>query len=167
MSTPLSSEARKLYSTDDVPAEALEAYGCILLAISAADGEISSQERRWFDEWAEGLGAPAAVVERWAAFAAEELDLEGFIARTRERRKGEWKSLIKAETSINYARTLVYDAIRMARADDNYHPDEKSAVEKAATMLHVDAATLLAIESVVDMEEGLRGMRRALFARLA
>ena len=113
------------------------------------------------------LGAPAEIRAKWAEFDAASLDLNGFISSTRERRKGEWKSLIKAETSINYARTLVYDAIRMARADDNYHPDEKSAVEKAATMLHVDAATLLAIESVVDMEEGLRGMRRALFARLA
>ena len=167
MSTALSVEARNLYSTDDVPEAALEAYGYILLAISGADGEISPQEQRWFDDWSSGIGASAEMCAKWAAFDAATMDLQGFIASTRERRKGEWKALIKAETSINYARTLIYDAIRMARADDDYHPNERDAVHRAAQMLHVDPATLLSIESVVDMEEGLRGLRRALFARLS
>ncbi len=167
MSTALSVEARNLYSTDNVPEAALEAYGYILLAISGADGEISPQEQRWFDDWSSAIGAPAEMCAKWAAFDAATMDLKGFIASTRERRKGEWKTLIKAETSINYARTLIYDAIRMARADDDYHPNERDAVHRAAQMLHVDPATLLSIESVVDMEEGLRGLRRALFARLS
>jgi uncharacterized tellurite resistance protein B-like protein len=166
MSTALSTEARNLYSTDNVPEAALEAYGYILLAISGADGEISAQEQRWFDDWASGIGAPDELRVKWAGFDPATMDLKGFISSTRERRKGEWKTLIKAETSINYARTLIYDAIRMARADDDYHPSERSAVQRAAQMLHVDAAVLLAIESIVDMEDATRGMRQALFARL-
>ena len=166
MSIALSAEARHRYSTDDVPEQALEAYGYILLAVSGADGEISAKERRWFEDWADSIGASAELRSKWDAFDSGSLNLETFISGTRERRKAEWKTLIKAETSINYARTLVYDSIRMARADDEYHPHERDAVHRAAKMLHVDKATLLSIEALVDVEEGIRAMRRSLFARI-
>jgi len=166
MSITLSQAARSRYATDDVPDAALEAYGYILLAVSAADGEISPRELRWFLDWADGIGASAELRSKWDAFDPISMDLEKFIAGTRERRKGEWKSLIKAESSINYARTLVYDSIRMARADDEYHRNERDAVHRAAVFLHVDKATLMAIEAVVDLEEGLRDLRHSLFARV-
>lgn len=166
MSITLSQAARSRYATDDVPEEALEAYGYILLAVAGADGDVSAKEKRWFDDWAQGVGASDALLAKWGAFDPTSMDLSGFIAGTRARRKGEWASLIKAESSINYARTLVYDCIRMARADDEYHSRERGAVYKAAEMLHVDKATLLSIEAVVDLEEGLRGMRHSLFARV-
>ena len=166
MSVALSQDARTRYATSDVPTEALEAYGYILLAVSGADGEVSPKERRWFDTWAEDVGATAELKGRWSAFDPTSMDLQEFISSTRERRKGEWSSMIKAKGSVNYARTLVYDAIRMARADEDYHSNERDAVHKAAAILHVEPAMVLSIESLVDMEDGLRNLRRSLFTRM-
>ncbi|HCP45303.1 MAG TPA: hypothetical protein DIU15_04645, partial [Deltaproteobacteria bacterium] len=95
MSITLSQAARSRYATDDVPEEALEAYGYILLAVSAADGAVSPKERRWFDDWAHGIGASDALLAKWEAFDPQSVDLQSFIAGTRARRKGEWSSLIK------------------------------------------------------------------------
>jgi len=120
MSVTLSQAARSRYATDDVPEEALEAYGYILLAVSAADGEISPNERRWFEDWVDGIGASGELRGKWEKFDPSSLDLAGFISGTRARRKGEWSSLIK---EIFYYQCFVHATeYRIVLKGRNYRP---------------------------------------------
>jgi hypothetical protein len=60
------------------------------------------------------------------------------------------------------ARMLVYDAIRMSSADQEYSEKEAAAVGKAAELLGMDTFALRALEGLVQMERAVDKMRRSL-----
>ncbi|MCF2147599.1 hypothetical protein IQ276_014475 [Desmonostoc muscorum LEGE 12446] len=60
------------------------------------------------------------------------------------------------------SRTLLYHAIQMARADDNYSVEEQKAVKKAANLLKVEDDIALALNRLVEAEEAITALRKAL-----
>jgi hypothetical protein len=60
------------------------------------------------------------------------------------------------------SRMLIYDAIRLACADQEYSEQEAAAVAKAAEALGVDGFAVRALEGLVQMERVVEKMRKAL-----
>jgi hypothetical protein len=60
------------------------------------------------------------------------------------------------------ARMLIYDAIRMSSADQEYSEQEAAIVGRAADVLGVDQFALRALEGLVQMERAVDKMRRSL-----
>ncbi len=72
-------------------------------------------------------------------------------------------SEIKYDFPLNFRRSMLYQAIKMSRADGIYHEKEKAAVAKAAELLGIERSVLVSIESVTEMEEATERLRLALF----
>ncbi len=60
------------------------------------------------------------------------------------------------------ARYLLRDAIELASADGVYSQAERAAVNRIAALLGVSNELVKALESLVEMERGLRRLRKAL-----
>jgi hypothetical protein len=60
------------------------------------------------------------------------------------------------------SRMLIYDAIRLASADQDYTESEQAAVAKAAEVLGVDLFAVRALEGLVQMERVVDKLRKAL-----
>jgi hypothetical protein len=60
------------------------------------------------------------------------------------------------------ARLLIYDAVRLSSADQEYSGGEQAAVARAAHLLGVDAFAVRALEGLVQMERAVDRMRKSL-----
>ena len=69
---------------------------------------------------------------------------------------------IKFDFPMNSPKAILYQAIKMCRADREYHEKEKAAVRKAAEILEVSQNEVSAIESLVEMEEAGDKLRHIL-----
>ena len=127
-------------------------YGAALMAIAGADGELAEKEFQWYvDE--------------------QELLLEDATEYIEALRKFDWKNAnieellsgISYDFPINFRRGMLYQAIKMSRADGVYQEQEKAAVAKAAEILGIDRSMVVSIESVAEMEEATERLRLALF----
>lgn len=56
----------------------------------------------------------------------------------------------------------MYHAIQMARADEDYSTEEQKAVKKVAKLLKVEDDIALALNRLVDTEEAVTALRKAL-----
>lgn len=129
--------------------------GCALLAIAGADGELAEEELQWYIDEQEMMAVDSEEVQEYV----ETL------------RKFDWKNAnieellsgIKYEFSVNFRRSMLYQAIKMSRADGVYHEKEKAAVAKAAEILGVERSVVVSLESVAEMEETADRLRIALF----
>ncbi len=63
----------------------------------------------------------------------------------------------------SFNKLLIYDAIRMAAADDDYSDDEREKVFEAAGILKIRQEDLLSIEALIEMEMALDKMRLNIF----
>ena len=73
-------------------------------------------------------------------------------------------SEIKDDISINFSKTLLYHAIKMARADSIYANEEREMVAKAAALLNIPQDIAQTLQYLVDTEERIEKMRQTLFA---
>ncbi|NEO75626.1 TerB family tellurite resistance protein [Moorena sp. SIO4G3] len=143
------------YSNTSVDLEVGVNYGCALLAIAGADGELAEEELQWFIDEQEMMAEDSEAVEEYV----ETL------------RKFDWKNAnieellsgIKYDFPLNFRRCMLYQAIKISRADGNYHEKEKAAVAKAAEILGVEPSVVVSLESVAEMEETADRLRIALF----
>lgn len=127
-------------------------YGGVLMAIAGADGELGEAEFQWYADEQETLF----------------LESEEYIETLR---KFDWKNAkleellsgIKYAFSINFRRTLLYQAIKMSRADGLYHEKEKEAAAKAAEILGIDRSGLVSLEAMAELEDATERLRLALF----
>ena len=111
-------------------------YGGTLMAIAGADGELAEKEFQWY------------VDEQRILF----VDSEEYIETLR---KFDWKNAnleellngIKYDFSINFRRAMLYQAIKMSRADGVYQEKEKAAVAKAAEILGIERSVVISVES--------------------
>jgi uncharacterized tellurite resistance protein B-like protein len=72
-------------------------------------------------------GAPEEVIEKYKTFEYKNADLEPLLAK------------VSVDVSTrSKSRSLLYHAIQMARADDDYSTEEQKAVKKAAKLLKVE-----------------------------
>ena len=58
---------------------------------------------------------------------------------------------------------MLYQAIKMSRADGVYHDKEKAAVARAAQILGVERSVVASLESLVEIEESADKLRLAIF----
>ena len=54
---------------------------------------------------------------------------------------------------LNFQRTVMYQAIKMCRADNEYHRDEKAAINKAAQILGIASDVVVELESIAELED--------------
>lgn len=128
--------------------EQVRGYLKALKIIISADGDIAEAELKALKKGMVKLGIPAAMMDEILAFDSFNTPLEAVLPALHHGGKK--------------ARGLIHDAIEYARADGTYAEGEKDAVEKAAQILGVDAHTVKALESLVELEQATRRLRKAL-----
>ncbi|MFT4738552.1 MAG: hypothetical protein ACI92W_002675, partial [Paraglaciecola sp.] len=64
-----------------------------------------------------------------------------------------------ASSIADFNRLLIYDAVRMSCADDDYADEEKEKVMEAASILNLDREAVISIEALVEMERATDKMR--------
>ncbi|NEP12606.1 MAG: hypothetical protein F6K14_20830 [Symploca sp. SIO2C1] len=127
-------------------------YGVALMAIAGADGELVEAEFQWYVDEQELLM----------------VDSQEYIETLR---KSDWKSAkleellkgISYSFPLNFKRSMLYQAIKMSRADGSYHDKEKAAVAKAAEILGIEHSVVVSLESVAELEAATERLRLALF----
>ncbi|MDJ0515615.1 MAG: TerB family tellurite resistance protein [Trichodesmium sp. MO_231.B1] len=127
-------------------------YGGTLMAIAGADGELAEKEFQWY------------VDEQEILF----VDSQEYIETLR---KFDWKNAnieellngIKYDFPLNFRRAMLYQGIKMSRADGVYQEKEKAAVAKAAEILGIERSMVISIESLAEMEDATERLRLALF----
>ncbi|MEQ9481617.1 TerB family tellurite resistance protein [Coleofasciculus sp. F4-SAH-05] len=148
---PASQYMKKTLGISSAPYEAYLNYGYALLAIAGADGEVSTAEMDWLLNHQRMVGAPEELMEKYKSFDYKSAKLEELLSH------------ITVDVSTwSSSRTLLYHAIQMARADEDYSSEEQKAVNKAAKLLNVEDDIALALNKLVEMEEATNGLRRAL-----
>ncbi|TAE00786.1 MAG: hypothetical protein EAZ97_05035 [Bacteroidetes bacterium] len=143
--------ATAIYGYTSASVQSWSNYGYALLIIAGADGEVSESEMAWLLNVHEKmLEAPGEVIEALHSFDFKNHSLEMVLHK------------ISFDVPINYKRTLIYDAIKMAHADLFYAPAEQKAVHQAAILLGVPSEVTCALEQIVNMEMAADKMRRFL-----
>ncbi len=144
--------AKQFYGQDIVSEDSWIHYAYALLIITGADGNVSQPEFEWLTkDFLAAIGLTGEYQEKLRKFDYRKANLEEVCEQ------------INFSTTINYRRALLYDAIRMANADDEYTPDEKKAVLRAANLLGVPIYVARTIEGLVNTERSLQYMRRSIF----
>ncbi|MBE9207982.1 TerB family tellurite resistance protein [Nostoc sp. LEGE 06077] len=148
---PASEFLKKNLGISEAPFEAYVNYGYALLTIAGADGEVSEAELNWLENHQRLAGAPEEVIAKYKTFAYKNADLESILSK------------ISVDVSTwSKSRSLLYHAIQMSRADNNYSMEEQKAVKKAAKLLKVEDDIALAINRLIETEEAVTALRKAL-----
>jgi uncharacterized tellurite resistance protein B-like protein len=148
---PASEFLKKNLGISAIPIEAYLNYGYALLAIAGADGEVSEAEFNWLVNHQRLAGAPEEVIEKYKTFDYKNADLETLLSK------------ISVDVSTwSKSRSLLYHAIQMARADQNYSIEEQKAVKKAGKLLKLEDDVALAIDRLIQTEEAVTALRKAL-----
>ncbi len=127
-------------------------YGCALMIIAGADGEVSHEELDWYlNVYVKMEDTPEHIVEQVLAFDYHQANLAAVLAK------------LTADVPINFPRTLLYNSIKMAKADKHYAEAEKTEALRAAALLGIDQTIAMTIEYMVETEEKIAKMRRTLF----
>ncbi|MBH8552729.1 TerB family tellurite resistance protein [Nostocaceae cyanobacterium CENA357] len=148
---PASEFMKKNLGISEAPIEAYLNYGYALLAIAGADGEVSEAELNWLLTHQRLVGAPEEIIEKYKAFEYKNADLEQLLNK------------ITVDVSTwSKSRSLLYHAIQMARADQHYSIEEQKAVKKAAKLLKVEDDIALALNRLIETEEAVTALRKAL-----
>ncbi|MBU7585517.1 MAG: hypothetical protein KAF91_21955 [Nostoc sp. TH1S01] len=147
---PASEFLKKNLGISAIPTEAYLNYGYALLAIAGADGEVSEAEYNWLENHQRLAGAPEEVIAKYKAFDYKNSDLENLLS----------KITVDVPT-WSKSRSLLYHAIQMARVD-HYATQEREAVKKAAKLLKVEDSIALAIDRLIETEESVTALRKAL-----
>nr|CRH04517.1 protein of unknown function [Candidatus Magnetococcus massalia] len=131
--------------------EPLQAYCQLLLAVAGSDGEISSEERAWFDTMITAAGVPEDLRGELDAFDFNSADVKELASKS------------TLEIPMNMDHVTIYLAIQMASADGDYAPKEREAVRSAAKGLEVEDEVVDHLENLVLLEGQLQNMRKGLF----
>ena len=116
--------------------------GKAVLCVAGADGELSQVEWNYFLGLARSTGASDAMVQEFKDFDYQSADVKKFLDK-------ETKPL---------ARIILYDALRVARADGVQGLERDSAIKMAKAM-GVDPAVIPAIEGLLGVEDALNAAR--------
>ena len=127
-------------------------YSGALLAIAGADGTLADAELQWYLDEAVLMGVTQEYVDALRKIDWKNVNIE------------EALSQVNFDFPINVKRSLLYQAIKMSRADGEYHEKEKAAVAKAAEILGVEKSVVESIEAVAEMEDNATKMLRLILS---
>ncbi|MCI0433258.1 MAG: TerB family tellurite resistance protein [Gemmatimonadetes bacterium] len=131
-----------------VPRPLFHSIACALKCVLAADGEVNGAELNTYLETCRRFGAPDDMLQELRAFDPSCTTLEACFR--------------DVDPDSIPARSLLYDAIRIAKADGSYDRAERAAVMKAAELLGLDDEWVEQITALIDAEEALHRIRVAL-----
>lgn len=127
-------------------------YGGALMAIAGADGQLAEAEFQWYVDEQELLMVDSQeYIEALRQFDWKNANIEELL------------SGISYDFPLNFRRSMLYQAIKMSRADGSYHEKEKAAVAKAAEILGIERSVVVSLESLAELEESTERLRLALF----
>lgn len=127
-------------------------YGYALMCIAGADGEVSEQEISWYrDYFAHFSHIKNEIADRVISVDFKTLNLKQIL------------DTLPHSMSLSFSKTLIYNSIKMARADGHYPREEKEAVAKTAQLLQVPSNITSTLDYLIDAEEKVNQMRRTLF----
>jgi uncharacterized tellurite resistance protein B-like protein len=141
---------RDTYGVSGMPAPLFMAVARGLKVVLAADGRIHPAELNSYLEICRRYGATDDMLRELQAFDPTGVTVEHCFAG------------VDADTIP--ARALLYDVIRVAKADADYDRSESAAVRHAAELLGIDDEWLEKITALVDAEAALRELRLTLLA---
>ena len=149
---PVSPIAASIYGFTEVSRSSIENYGKALLAISGADGEVSPPEQQWFQaNFVETLMLPDDLAEMFDKYNYHGVNIKELVDG------------IQLETAGDYRMMVIYDAIRMAKADEKYAVEERELARTGATLFGITEDQFRIMEGMVLLEEGNTNLRKALF----
>jgi uncharacterized membrane protein YebE (DUF533 family) len=132
----------------------LDAYADAVLAAAAGEGVLARSEREWIVGYFATIGMPEAKIETFRDIEVSALapDLVHRLATYRDTPAGRLS-----------CRALVYDCIRAAGADSEYHVEESARVHHLACMLDIDERVTREMEAIYHDEQEMKAKRLALF----
>lgn len=142
---------KRRQGVSSAPFEAYLNYGYVLLVIAGADGDVPESEMNWLINHQRMVGAPEEAIEKYRTFDYKNAKLEDLLPKIKADIPG-WSA----------SRVLLYHAIKMSRADNDYAKEEQEVVKKAAKLLGIEDDITLALNILVEMEEKVDSMRKAL-----
>ncbi|NER96704.1 MAG: hypothetical protein F6J86_23140 [Symploca sp. SIO1B1] len=125
-------------------------YSHVLLAIAGAEGELAEAELNWYINELVLLGCTEEYISTVKNLDWKNANLEELLGK------------INFDFPMNSPKAILYQAIKMCRADKEYHIKEKEAVRKSAQILGVPLTEVTAIESLVEMEDAADQLRHVL-----
>lgn len=141
---------RDTYGVSGMPGPLFVAVARGLKVVLAADGRIHPAELNAYLATCRKYGASDEMLRELQAFDPTGVTIDECFAG------------IDADTIP--ARALLYDVIRIAKADADYARGESAAVRRAAELLGIDDEWLEKIDALVDAEDALRQLRLTLLA---
>lgn len=143
-----SNALRDTLGVSGIPTPLFRSIARALKVLLAADGEIHPAELNAYLESCRTYGAGDDLLAELKAFDPSETTIEDCFQG------------IDPDTIP--ARALLYDAIRIAKADADFADSERAAIKQAADLLAIDEDTLVNITALADAEDALRGLRISL-----
>lgn len=145
--------AKRRYNlTKPIDFEVAVKYGGALMAIAGGDGELAEAELQWYiDEQETLLAEPQEYIEELRKFDWKNANIEELL------------SGIRYDFPLNFNRSILYQAIKMCRADGNYHDKEKATVARAAEILKIEHHVVVSLESLAELEDATERLRLSLF----
>lgn len=125
-----------------VPGELFGKMGRAVLTIAGADGELSPREMGFVLGFARAAGAPPQAIEAFRTFNYRKANIEDFL---------------DAQTKP-LAKVILYQAIRVARAD-GFAQKERDTAIRGAKKLGLDPTIVQQIEAILALEDGARAAR--------
>jgi tellurite resistance protein len=121
------------------------AIGNAMLIVVGASGALSPNEMGCFVSIVTAYGAPPDAIDAWQRFDYANARLSDHL-----------------KVDPRLARHLLYDAIRICRADGVYAARGRAKVAEAARLLGVQPGLVASLEAIVETEEALRNARAVL-----
>ena len=145
-----SSVLRDTYGVSGMPAPLFVSVARGLKILLAADGTIHPAELNSYLETCKRYGASDAMLRDLQEFDTHDVTLDTCFA--------------DIDPMLIPARALLYDVIRIAKADGDYARGERTAVTIAANLLGVDEDWVEKITALVDAENALNDLKLQLLA---
>jgi uncharacterized tellurite resistance protein B-like protein len=136
---------RETLGVSGIPAPTFISIARALKCVLAADGEVHGAELNAYLETCRRFGATDDMLDELRQFNPAGTTVEMCFGGM--------------DPDSIPARTLLYEAIRIAKADGTYADEERAAVKRAANLLGIDEDWLTNITALADAEQALRNLR--------
>jgi uncharacterized tellurite resistance protein B-like protein len=140
-----SSVARDTYGVSGMPAPLFISVARALKILLAADGAIHPAELNAYIETCKRYGASPDMLRDLQAFNPQDTTIDECFAGI--------------DPMLIPVKSLLYDVIKIAKADNDYARGERTAVTIAASLLGVDLDWVEKITALVDAEAALDALK--------